>query len=80
MARKPIRNPFRRYKDREDVTYAVLAERLNISEDYARKLGAGLVTSVSPAMARKLEDRSDGRIKYLDMMRWAEAHLDDQAA
>lgn len=80
MARKPVRNPVRRYKVRERITYVTLAERLDISEDYARKLGAGLVTSVSPAMARQFEQRSRGGIKYIDMMRWIEAHLDGAAA
>jgi hypothetical protein len=80
MAKRQIWNPVRHYKDNEGVTYVDLAERLGISEDYARKLGAGLVTSVSPAMARQFEDRTDGRIKYIEMMRWVEAHLDGAAA
>ena len=68
-------NPIRRYKDRERITYSVLAERLGISEDYARKIGASLVTSVSPDTAKMFETRTDGRIKYIDVMRWVEANL-----
>ena len=79
MARRPVRNPVRRYKTSEGITYVILAERLGISEDYARKLGAGLVTSVSPAMAYQFEERSEGAIKYIAMMRWAEAHLAGEA-
>lgn len=57
------------------MTYVALAKHLGISQDYARKLGAGIMTSVSPKTARKLEKRSGGAIKYLDMMKWAEANL-----
>lgn len=78
MAGRP--NPIRRYKDREKITYVVLADRLGISEDYARKLGCGSVTSVSAAMASQFDDRTDGAIKFLDVMRWVEAHLDEAYA
>ena len=80
MGTREIANPLRRYKDREKITYSVLAERLGISEDYARKLGCGIVTSVSPAMAKQLEQRSSGQIRYLDMMKWAERHLPKDGA
>lgn len=80
MAKRQIWNPFRHYKDAEGVTYVALAKRLDISEDYARKLGAGIVTSVSPAMARQFETRTNGRIKYTEMMRWVEEHLAGRAA
>ena len=74
------RNPIRRYKDREGITYVELALRLGISEDYARKLGCENLTSVSPKKARQFEQRTRGAIKYLDVMRWVEAHLEGAAA
>lgn len=73
-------NPIRKYKDREKITYPVLAERLGISEDYARKLGASLLTTVSPEKAKQFEQRTRGAIKYIDVMRWVESHLPNGAA
>ena len=67
----PMANPFRRYKDEEQVSYVVLADRLLISEDYARKLGAGIVRSVSPDTADKFDRLTGGRIAYAEMMEWA---------
>ena len=72
--------PLRLYKERENITYRTLAERLGISEDYARKLGCGRLTSVSPKLARRIEKRSHGRITYIELMRWVERHLGDSAA
>lgn len=69
-----MKNPIRAYKDRHALTYVELAERLGISEDYARKLGASLRCSMSPAMARQLESRTRGGIRYLEVMRWIDWH------
>lgn len=75
-------NPFVRFKRRREkeegraLTYREMADELGISEDLAKKLGCESITSVSPRLAKKLESRSHGRIKYLDMMRWVESHLD----
>ena len=71
MARRRA-NPIRRYKDRHGLTYPKLAEALDISEDYARKLGApnGLRT-VSVTLAKRIEERTAGEIRFLDLMRWA---------
>lgn len=75
MPKAPV-NPIRRYKDREGITYTVLAERLGISEHYARKIGVDLARSVSPSLARQFEERSGGKIRYLDVMRWVGAAVD----
>jgi hypothetical protein len=79
MARTPP-NPIRAYKVREDLTYSQLAERLGISEDYARKLGSDGRTSVSPHMARQFEDRTTGGIRYAAVMRWIDWHQRQTAA
>lgn len=76
MPTRPIRNPIRRYKKRlarewgRPVTYGELAGILGLKEDFARKLGAETVTSISHRLAVQLEERSDGAIRYLDVMRW----------
>lgn len=70
MTKRCVVNPIRRYKDREKLTYPSLAERLGISEDYARKLGSDGVTTVAPRMAMQFEARTSGAISYRDVMRW----------
>ena len=69
-------NPIRRYKDQEGLTYPELAERLGISVDYARKLGASIVTSVSPEAAKQFEERTFGALEYVSIMLWIKSHLD----
>lgn len=79
-------NPFLRFKRRRErelrrrFTYREMADQLGISEDLARKLGCESVTSVSPKLAKQFEERSDGAIRYLDVMRWVERHLDAPAS
>jgi len=72
--------PVRIYKDREGITYRELADRLGLTEDYARKLGCGGVPSVSPKLALQVERRSHRRIKYREMMEWVRRNLEDADA
>lgn len=69
-SRSPIRNPIRAYKDRHELTYLELAKRLGCSWDYARKLGAGLVLSVSAPMAKRFDRRTRGELAFMDVMAW----------
>ena len=85
MAAARTTNPFLRLKRRRErerscrVTYKDLAEELGISEDLAKKLGCESVTSVSPRLAKQFEVRSGGAIRFMDVMRWVEAHMDPAA-
>ena len=73
------KNPIRRYKDRHELTYTDLAATLDISEDYARKIGADLVKSVSRRTALKFEERTGGEIQYADVMRWIDENVGGSA-
>ena len=68
MPRRP--NPIRAYKIRHHLTYRELAAKLGCSWDYARKLGAGLVLSVSAPMALRFDRRTRGELAFMDVMAW----------
>lgn len=72
MKRSRPANPIRKWKLRNGLTYAQVAEALGISHDYARKLGAGLICHVSVVRAREIERRTKGEITFRALMRWAE--------
>lgn len=56
------------FKRRHGLTYPQLAALFGISHDYARKLGPGIIKSVSPKVASRIEQRSGGEIKAVDLV------------
>jgi len=58
----------RDYKARHDLTYRELAERLGIGESLARKLGCGLRKRTRATTARRIEQRTRGAIRAVDLV------------
>jgi len=58
----------RDYKARHGLTYRELAQRLGIGPDLARKLGCGLRTRTSIRTARRIERRTQGGIRVVDLV------------
>lgn len=56
------------FKRRHQLKYPQLATLLGISHDYARKLGAGIIVTVSPKLAAQIEERSGGEIKAVELV------------
>lgn len=57
-----------RYKRVHQLTYKQLAKLLGISHDFARKLGPGLVRTVSPATAERIEKATGGEIRAVELV------------
>jgi len=67
---RPI-NPFARYKQRHGFTWDRVATELDRSVHTVTKLGNEQIFLVSPTAAKQFEDRTDGEIGFLDVMRWS---------
>lgn len=72
-----MRNPYRRLKTKRSLSWSEVAGLLDISPQYARKLGCGIHRSVPPSRAVEWERRTKGDLKAIDVLRWA---LEDRAA
>ena len=72
---KRIVNPIRRFKDETGFTYDELAEHTGLGRSTLAHLCTDFHHSISPRTAYRLENATEGAIRFSDVMQWVYARM-----